>query len=411
MRDLFEFLKEKSNKYYSIFIPLIFKNEENLITNLLYNLKKYSLKSTEFPSYTHLICQENSRNFVENYFEELSKKKNITFEDQNGEFTLNDEKLNDEYLEIINLALKNKLNFIFLVLNIGKFQNENLRLIDLRNLTDNNINTKNLNIYNIKRSESNNFYYLDENENKIFYEEFLSRSINAYLKIGKDAIIYSKTITNQLNSEIIRINLKNFVADSNKNMIVNFKLLKTKNTKLKLEIENKSENIEEKKLHFSYVNIVGERENVDKFENMFLIYQQRKKSSLKIFNEKIEKPFQEYLNKISHLYNLKIEEKNNFIVISGFRKIINRLRAKIINFSEISFDIDKIVFPQYWEKMDGNFNQFKVKNDTPEYLEVYQLLTKTVKVKELNVFRIQNLNLWKNYSFEKKKMEELKGKF
>ena len=73
------------------------------------------------------------------------------------------------------------------------------------------------------------------------------------------------------------------------------------------------------------------------------------------------------------------DEDGKNVSLNGFYNTINAIKNQV-SFSEINLDIlsRQIDFPKYWQKMDGEYEEFRVDPQSEEFRKIFAHFSKTV---------------------------------
>ncbi|KAL4473380.1 hypothetical protein ABPG72_015623 [Tetrahymena utriculariae] len=180
------------------------------------------------------------------------------------------------------------------------------------------------------------------------------------------------------------------------------------NKKYRAKEKQEQQELEEKKKLGPQLKIRGLKDGLEIAKNICEKMKKEKRSIHTIkLERKIPKNNLKFLEEISLQNNIEMEydEKREELILKGYKKTINRLRNQFIKGLSIKFD--NFTVPDDWESQDKDVEVYDVNLDSEFAKNIIKLVKKSIpNAKFHKLERIQNLKLWKNFCFERKKLEE-----
>ncbi|KAL4499714.1 hypothetical protein ABPG72_017254 [Tetrahymena utriculariae] len=124
---------------------------------------------------------------------------------------------------------------------------------------------------------------------------------------------------------------------------------------------------------------------------------------IKINQQNLNTVVKQYIEQTSLIENVEITTVDDILLIYGFRKTFNRILPALMNKVCDSKFCEESVYtiPSFWEPQNKNYLLFSIDINSVEAVKCINMFNQSMSNTVRKVYRIQNMNLWKNYQFEK----------
>ncbi|KAL4483496.1 hypothetical protein ABPG73_001045 [Tetrahymena malaccensis] len=255
--------------------------------------------------------------------------------------------------------------------------------------------------------------------------------IKEYESLGINMFsIQQNLITNQFESLIYELNLNTheIVLKGGNGLVQNVPNNQAAKYFAKLKPNEKDQNNEiiEEEIDENLVKgdelkskliVRGSPECIDIVKQIKLSIEQDSYILFEIPNKKeIPKEIQKFFSLIELQHKVWINIGLNTITIQGYKKTVGRIVPQIYKYlnsiepkeeKEVQIQLKQnLELPSYWEPQDQNLKLVKLDLNSSEAKQCVQLFSKTLQKQIIQIERIQNKALIKNYLFEKQKLLE-----
>ncbi|KAL4499718.1 hypothetical protein ABPG72_017258 [Tetrahymena utriculariae] len=154
-----------------------------------------------------------------------------------------------------------------------------------------------------------------------------------------------------------------------------------------------------------YINIRAKPETYDEISQF--INELKLKSfvthHIKINQQNLNTVVKQYIEQTSLIENVEITTVDDILLIYGFRKTLNRILPALMNkVCDSKFGEESVyTIPSFWELQNKNYLLFSIDINSVEAVKCINMFNQSMSNTVRKVYRIQNMNLWKNYQFEK----------
>ncbi|EAR87842.2 poly (ADP-ribose) polymerase family protein (macronuclear) [Tetrahymena thermophila SB210] len=124
---------------------------------------------------------------------------------------------------------------------------------------------------------------------------------------------------------------------------------------------------------------------------------------IKINQQNLNTVVKQYLEQTSLIENVEISIVDDILLIYGFKKTLNRiLPALMSKVCDSKYGEESVyAIPSFWEPQNNNHLLFSLSLNSVEAVKCINMFNQSMSNIVRKVYRIQNMNLWKNYQFEK----------
>ncbi|KAL4475770.1 hypothetical protein ABPG72_011547 [Tetrahymena utriculariae] len=280
--------------------------------------------------------------------------------------------------------------------------------------------------------DNGQYTYLDYNTMK---QQPLNQNIvyliQEYQKLGIHMLSLQKNLfTDQFESKIYELNLttheiiyqggNGFAQNISNNQAAKYfaKLKQNEqNQNNDIEQEDIDENMNKSEELKSKLIVRGKPECIDIVKEIKLNIEKDKYILFEIPNKKeIPKEIKKFFTLIELQHKVWIHIGFNTITIQGYKKTVGRIVPQIYKYlnsiepkeeKEVQIQLKQnLELPSYWEPQDQNLKLVKLDLKSSEAQQCVQLFKKTLQKQIIQIERIQNQALIKNYLFEKQKLLE-----